>query len=201
MAEDFAVSYSVPELQTHYGPGIPSDVEQDAREALAPLVTDPSQLTITTGDAGYNASAVTLVLILVGIFLAGKRIDDSIAAWASIADRFRAVIDGLRKRRGEVRVSEPAAIVLALDALEVQGVPLDGIHLLAAHTLPVAKGVVPPEFVADFAHQPDRFYILIFRTAEDVTYVVRLRSNCEFEEILRLPTGDWADYYGIGKRQ
>lgn len=113
MAEDFAISYSVAELQIHYGPGVPDSVEEDAREALAPLVTDSNELFVTTGDAGYNASAAVLFLILGGIFLAGKRIDDNIAAWVSIAGRFRAVIDMLRKKHGEVRVSEPAAIALA----------------------------------------------------------------------------------------
>lgn len=74
--------------------------------------------------------------------------------------------------------------------------PLEGISLTAAHTLPVAKAVIPTELVPEFRHQPDRFYILIFRTADDVTYLVRMRSNCVIEDILRLPTGSWADYYG-----
>jgi hypothetical protein len=197
MTDEFAISYVPPELQLYGGSGIPEPIAEAARGELADLGVDPALVELTTGSHGYGAEGSSILLLLAAAFFMGKKIDESLAAWVNIAGRVRQVVDGLTKKHGEVAVSQPAAIALALDAMATRGISVDGVSLVAAHTLPVANGVIPPEMLSDFRHQSDRFYVIIFRTADQATYIVRLRSSGELEEIHRLPTTGWSEYYGL----
>ena len=198
MTEDFAISFVPAELETHAGSDIPPALADEARADLAGLGIDPAQITIARGSHGYGAEVASIVAIVVGLFLLAKPIDENLAAWVNLAGRVRRVVDSLVKKRGAVTVSEPVAVLLALDAMGARHIPLDGASLVAAHTIPVANGVIPPELLPDFRHQSDRFYILVFRAADQATYIVVMRSSGEIEEFRRLPTAGWSDYFGIG---
>lgn len=197
MNEDFAISVSSEQLQVLDQGVVPPDLAEKVREDLRDLGVPSSEVSLETGSTGYGSEAVTLLVVVAGIFFLGKRIDENVAAWANMGGRVRRVMDRLRKKHGSVAVSEPVALTLALEEMSDRGIPLEGIQLVASHTLPVANGSLPAESVNSFRRQPERFYVFILRTEDQDTYLLCSRSSGALEEIRRLPTGDWLEYGGI----
>lgn len=197
MTEDFAISLVSEELQVLSSKQIPSALADHVRKDLGGLGVPLSEIAIETGSAGYGAEVLTLIAIITAAFLAGKQLDEGLSAWANIGRRALKVVEELRGKYGSVALSEPVALAIALEELSSRGVPLGGMSVIASHTLPVAKGVIPPELVTEFRHQPDRFYVFVLQSEDRDSHLICMRSSGEILEVRRLPTGDWREYLGF----
>lgn len=173
------------------------DLEDEVRADLSDLGVQRHQLKVSVGSAGYNADASTIFAVVIGILLFGREVNETLNAWTDLADKLRKVLRALRGKHGSVSVSESAAVLLTLDVLEECGFPIDDLRLVAHEVMPVENGSLPRDLVADFRHQPDRFYLFTFRSADGDTYVVCLRSSGQTEFVHRLPTGSFVDYYSL----
>jgi len=170
---------------------------EQVREDLAPLGAAPEQVRLELGSAGYGAEATTVLVTIAAIFLVAKSIEDNLEAWPRLAGRLRQVLDMLRRKHGGFSVSEPAALLLALEELKDRRFIAGKVQLVDHTVLPVFNGTIQPPLLKDFRHQPDRIYLFTFRNDEQDVIVVCLRSSGQFEFITRLPTGNYMEYFGV----
>jgi len=155
-------------------------------EELADLNVSPGQVELVPGNAGYGADWPTIVLLIAGVFVLGKPIDENLQAWRNIGARLFKTVKKLRTKHRLVLVSQPAALVLAVRLLESRGVDVDGMKLVSGEIIPV----VYPD-LRDFRHQPHRFYVFVFRDAGADVFIVCLRSTGELE-FIQQPGREWA---------
>ncbi len=173
------------------------ELEDEIRAELSDLGVQRHQLEVSVGSAGYNANASTILAVILGILLFGRELNETLNAWTDLAGKLRKVLRALRSKHGSVSVSESAAALLVLNVLEERGIPIDDLRLVAHEVMLVANDSLPQDLVADFRYQPDRFYLFTLRGADGDTHVVCLRSSGQTEFVYSLPTGSFADYYGL----
>lgn len=199
MNEEFAIVFSPGDDAEFSDDEFSADFRERVVRDLADL-DDPQRIIVRQGSVGYGADTITVVAVLTGLsalFLSGKSIEENFDAWMRIGTRLQAALKRLRARVGAVSVSEPAAMALALDAVlqADEGVQLSEVS--GSHTFPVRNGSLAECIQNDFAHQPDRFYVFLFRTVAGDAYVVGMRSTGQVEFLHRLPTGDWMEIFGV----
>jgi hypothetical protein len=195
--EDFVICLGADELAAFRSGQVEPNFGEEVRQELEDLGVRPEQVALQPGSAGYGADALTILATIAGVFLAGKAIEDSIEAWPKIGLRLRRVLAKLRDKHGSATVSEPGALALALQEMHDRGLPTVGVKLLNSLVLPVFNGTIDAALLEHFRHQPDRFYLFTFRTAESDVVIVCLRSSGEVEFIRRLPAGNYMEYYGV----
>jgi len=176
---------------------IPPELADELLSDLEDLGVPSSEVRLEMGSAGYGAEVLTILTIVTSLLAMGPLVEENLSAWPSIGKRIARVMGRLRGKEYNVMVSEPVALALAISELSESGISVEGARLVASHVLPVRGGSISKEMITSFQRQPDRFYLFIVCTADDDTHVVIARSSGEVEEIRRLPTGSWLEYYGI----
>jgi hypothetical protein len=67
------------------------------------------------GADGADALSLAVILAgLTGLFLSGKKIEENLDAWIRLGERLRKAIGRLRRRGVAARLSEPAAVAVAI---------------------------------------------------------------------------------------
>jgi hypothetical protein len=152
---------------------------------------------LSTSSFGHGADGMAIVLTLSGLLLAGKKIEENLDAWLRLAKRFSTALRKLRRRKGTVYLSEPAAAMFALNAV-VEKLPKAQIVVLLGSTpLIVPNSSLGESYHRIFRWQPERYYVFTFMVGEDTAHVVCLRSTGEIEFHRTLPVGNWHEFYRL----
>jgi len=191
--EDFALSFVDNEVESDARSRPTSRYADEIMRELAPL-SEPKKTHLEVGSAGYGADAITVIAILAGLFLRSKDINDALDAWPELGHKLKRAVEALRAKHGRVSMSEPAALLWAVELLKERDVATDQLQVLSAVTIPVVNRSLNQKYLRDFRFQPDRFYVLTFRDGAGDAWVVTLRSTGELESIQRLPAGNWQEY-------
>ncbi len=91
------------------------ELEEEVRTDLSNLGVEPSRVEVSVGSCGYNAEASTIVAVVLGLLLLGREVDATLDAWIGLASKLRKVLQTLRRKHGQVNVSESAAVLLTLE--------------------------------------------------------------------------------------
>lgn len=175
---------------------LPQDLVAELMDDLAELGAPSSSVRFEQGTQGHAAEGATVLAIITGLLSIGPAIELNLRAWPAVGKRLRRTLRGLRKKGYSTSVSQPASLALALEDLDRRGVLTDADTLLASHVIPVQGSSIPENLRDSLRRQPDRFYLFVVRTEDQNTHVIVTRSSGALEHHLRLPTGDWTEYYG-----
>src|SRR5262245_6891905 len=91
-----------------------SEVESNVRATLGPIFPN---VELRDSNIGRGADWPMIVAALGGVFLLGKKINENVEAWCSLAEKFRKALLSLAERGAAFRVDEEACQLLALDAV------------------------------------------------------------------------------------
>lgn len=124
--------------------------------------------------------ATLLTVAIPGVFLLGKKINENIAAWVEIARK----VKHLLKKHPPARIDEKAALLVALDRLDVLAggnKEIDiSIQVIPFSPRPCGKGTLD--------QRPDALYV-ISASIPDKAYVVGIKSNLKIVFMNEFDTG------------
>jgi hypothetical protein len=164
--------------------------------ALDDIAGEASEIRHEVTSIGRGASGIALLLVLTGIFLSGKNIEENLEAWIRLATRLGASLKKLRSLAGPVYLSEPAAAPLAFRAVLDRAPSPRSVRLTGSSILVVDPATIGEQFHHVFQYVPERFYLYTFVVDDGDSHVVCIRSSGEIEFHHVLPTGNWLKYLG-----
>lgn len=169
----------------------------DIRDAISELGLAPADVKIEDTSYGYGADALGVAVVLAGVFLAGKKIEENLDAWIRLAKRIPAAIECLRPRQRSVYLSEPVAAVLALNKLLERHPEVGDLKLVSSYRAIVENPSMSRKALAMFRYQPDRHYVFVFEIPGLAAHIIAIRSDgkTEFHHVLEI--GDWQLFHGL----
>jgi hypothetical protein len=158
----------------------------------------------TSTGIGAEGSAILIIITgLIGLFLAGKSINENIDAWLKLGKRFKGVIKKLKKQGqlGEdtaLFVSEPVALAIALGEVAKLRPKAADIVLDNSIIEEVPNPSIDTGFQGIFRHNQMRYYIFSFRLLDEgEVHLICLRSTGDVEVHHVLHVGNWMKFSGI----
>lgn len=86
-------------------------------ELRSELATITKDVEIRSTDIGRGADWSVVLVTIGGLFFLGKKIEENLDAWTSLARKFLAVLQRISERFGPYRLDEHGATLLAIDRI------------------------------------------------------------------------------------
>lgn len=192
--ESEAYDYKTREFSSGYTEGLAN--------ILSEIGTSNEEIGHEVTEVGVGASALAICLIISGVFLAGKRMEENLDAWIKLAKRLGGVLKKLAKlgdTNAVVYISEPFAAALAL--AQVVGLVSDikAVGLMSSVIHQVPNTSIGAQYRGIFRYDQMRHYVFTFRVVSDGESVhligVRSTGGIEFHHVFH--TGDWMKFYDL----
>jgi len=143
---------------------------------------------------GRGAEGTALILILVGLFFLGKRIEENMEAWIKIGRQIGRVLQKI-SAKGQVYLSQPVAALVAIWHISRKTKDISLLELINADVIPVD----PSGFVGDnwkfFRTNPERYYIFTFKVDGKEIHTVCLRSTGRVQFYKSFSVDNWIEFY------
>lgn len=170
-------------------------------EAEVAAATESDRVEATRTSYGYGADAIAVAVVLSGLsalFLAGKPIHDNLHAWIKLGRRLGPLVRQLKERLGATRLSESAALAIALHAVADQEPNMRSVVLLSKALSRVPNNSLASEVHHLFRNHPDRYYVFTIEVGR-ASHVVGIASTGDvlFHHRLSL---DWHRFPTIEQR-
>ena len=152
------------------------------KQVISGLGIKPEEISHKSGSIGRGVEGTTLILILLGLFFLGNKIEKNVEAWIKIGKRIGKVFKKLlSKRQGQAYLSHPMAALLAIWHISQKVKDILLLELISTDVIPVD----PSGFVEDsgklFRINPERYYMFIFKVNSNEIHAVCLRSTGHVE--------------------
>lgn len=167
------------------------------RELDVELKTLSDEYTLTDTDIGRGAdwpAILASVTIAATIFFSGKRVEENLDAWISLANRLRTFVDTATAKWRAARVDQDGASLLALDEVTrrypqaVRVLRLDGV--LSSWFDPLDAHMKSADHLD---HHPEALYVVALEVDEEALYIVGVKSSGVIEFVHVFST-DWMDF-------
>ena len=143
---------------------------------------------------GRGAEGTGLILILLGLFFLGKKIEDNIESWIKIGKRFRKVFEKLLTK-GKVYISHPVAALLAISYILNKVEEISILRLINTDIIPVDPSGFAEDSGKVFRNNPERFYIFTFEVNNKEIHIICLKSTGKIEFHKFFSINNWIDFY------
>lgn len=141
-------------------------------------------------DIGTGSDWPAILLVILGVFFLGKRINDNLDAWIAIGKKLKDFTGSLK---GGYRVNERGALVLAVDAIaDAECAPISSLELI--QSLPVLGPATSSSVATGFIRHPHALYTFILKVNDDRVYLVAIKSKGSIEVFYRLSTRQFTDF-------
>ena len=116
------------------------------KQVISGLGIKPEEISHKSGSIGRGVEGTTLILILLGLFFLGNKIEKNVEAWIKIGKRIGKVFKKLlSKRQGQAYLSHPMAALLAIWHISQKVKDILLLELISTDVIPVD----PSGFVED----------------------------------------------------
>lgn len=147
-------------------------------------------LQLSDVDIGRGASLPGVLLLIGGLFFLGKKINENIEAWISLAKKFKMFIENLRKKSWAYRIDEEGATLLAIGRIFIseQGKVLS-IEKICEDVIAIYP--FSERINERLKRRPDSLFFQIFKVNNKTVYIFGIKSKGSFEIEYRINTDDW----------
>lgn len=174
------------------------------QESITHVLNDLSNEGIETSDAqteitgvGFGADAIALFIFLgIGLFFAGKKIEENLDSWIRLGERLTKAISRLKKRQADVILSEPMAAALCISHVVNIDKNYSRISLLSSITYPIPNAALNPNLIKIFKEHPYRYYIFGWSIDNKFVRIVYMTSYGEIIFTHKLPL-DYLEFHKI----
>lgn len=158
-----------------------------------------AETSISTSSVGHGADAIALVITLGVAFLAGKKVEENLDAWVRLGQRLHRSIQKIRKKHGNIWLSQPLALILALKEVLALEPRAHELKLEALYTILIPNRSQSDEIRGEFIMNPDRYYVMVLSSDTGQAHVLCMKSFGELVFHHVLPVEDWMAFYGVGE--
>jgi hypothetical protein len=131
----------------------------------------------TQHSHGYGADGyAVLVVLTLGLFLSGKRINENLDAWVAIGTKLDGFLAKLRSAFGGASVSQAAALTLALKAVSARSRSMREVAIVSTTNVPLVNRSIPAE-ASGFRSRPDAYYLFAIQVEDIAVHVVGIAST------------------------
>jgi len=171
--------------------------DRDREKFINDLQTDAqslsSDLQISDTDIGRGADWPAIFLSIGGLFFLGKKINENLEAWVSLARKFIKFIENLRKKSWKFRIDEIGATLLAIERIIIleQG-NISSIEKISENIVAISPFTGrEPE---GLRRRPDCLYMQIFKVNDNTVYIFGIKSKGSVEIEYKINTADWMTF-------
>ncbi|MBU4231488.1 MAG: hypothetical protein KKD99_09825 [Proteobacteria bacterium] len=174
------------------------------RESIKYVLGDLSSEGIETSDAlaeirGYGFGADALALFIgfgLGLFFAGKKIEENLDSWIRLGKRLSKAISRLKKRQANVMLSEPMAAALSMSS--VADIEANYSHILPLSSViyPIPNSTLNRELINIFKENPYRYYVFGWSINNEFIRIIYMTSYGEIILTHKLPL-DYPEFHKI----
>ena len=158
----------------------------NAEESITDVLSDLGNEGIETSNAhteftsvGFGADAISLLIVLGGLFFAGKNIEENLDSWIRLGKRLLKAIARLRGRQANVMLSEQMAKALSISYVMDVEANCSSILPLSSATYYVHNASLNPDYRNIFKYNPYCYYVFGWGIDDKLVRIVYLSSNGE----------------------
>jgi hypothetical protein len=174
------------------------------QESIIDILGDLSNEGIETSNArteitgvGFGADAIALSIFLgIGLFFAGKKIEENLDSWIRLGKRLTKAISRLKERQADVILSEPMAAALSISHVVNVDKNYSRISLLSSITYPIPNAALNPNLIKIFKEHPYRYYIFGWSIDNKFVRIIYMTSYGEIIFTHKLPL-DYLEFHKI----
>jgi hypothetical protein len=174
------------------------------QESIIDVLADLSNEGIETSNVraeikGYGFGAEALALFIgvgLGLFFAGKKIEENLDSWVRLGKRLSKAILRLKKRRANVMLSEPMPAALSISHVVDIDVNYSHILPLSSVIYPIPNSTLNPELIKVFKEHPYRYYVFGWGIDNEFVRIIYMTSYGKIIFTHKLPL-DYLEFHKI----
>ena len=154
--------------------------DRDRDKFLSDLETELSSISreyeLKDVDIGFGADWPAILVILGGLFLLGKPINENIEGWLRLSNKFVSLIKRIRRKFGPYRIDENGASLIAIDKIvKKEKGNISTIEKIATTEIPF--NTFPLKDSKRLDQHPDNIYVQAYRVNDERIYLIGIKSN------------------------
>lgn len=178
--------------------------EPNVQESITDVLGDFSNEGIEISTAhteirgiGFGADALALFILFgLGLFFAGKKIEDNLDSWIRLGKRLSKAISRLKRRNAIVMLSESMAAALSISHVVDIYANYSHILPLPSVTYPIPNASLNPGLIKIFKEHPYRYYAFGWNIDDKFIRIIYMTSYGEIIFTHELPL-DYVKFHEI----
>ncbi len=154
------------------------NAERSAKKFEDELKDISKDYKIIESDIGPGADWVVIIAILSGLFFLGKKINENLDAWVSLARKFKKLLNRFKKEKYFID-SNGATLIAINEIIETEKNlgSLEEIHSIELSKSPIKRYFRDDRPDERIDSKPYRYFIKVFLVNDNLFYIFEIKSD------------------------